>query len=190
LRRVDLETGNVTQLYLLPTNLFGEGITVFGNNIIQLTWQNHVGFVYDVDSFELLHQFNYTTQEGWGITNNGTTLILSDGPATLCFLDPQTFQVVGSIEVSDQKPVTNLNELEYVNGLVYANVWQQDKIAMINPQTGQVHGWVDLTGITGSQTLDVDHVLNGIAYDPIGDRLFVTGKNWSELFEIELVPVE
>jgi glutamine cyclotransferase len=190
LRRVDLETGNVTQLYLLPTNLFGEGITVFGNNIIQLTWQNHVGFVYDVDSFELLHQFNYTTQEGWGITNNGTTLILSDGTATLCFLDPQTFQVVGSIEVSDQKPVTNLNELEYVNGLVYANVWQQDKIAMINPQTGQVHGWVDLTGITGSQTLDVDHVLNGIAYDPIGDRLFVTGKNWSELFEIELVPVE
>ncbi|MFA5364800.1 MAG: glutaminyl-peptide cyclotransferase [Candidatus Bathyarchaeia archaeon] len=189
LRKVDLETGNVTQLYSLSSDLFGEGITVLGDKLIQLTWLNHVGFVYDVDSFELRQQFSYNTQ-GWGITNNGTTLIMSDGTATLYFLEPQTFQIVGHVEVFDEEPVTNLNELEYVNGLVYANIWEQDKIAIINPQTGQVQGWVDLTGIYSSQNLEADQLLNGIAYDPVTCRLFVTGKMWSKLFEIQLVLVE
>ena len=188
LRRVELETGNVTQLYSLPDYLFGEGITIFEDKIIQLTWKNHTGFVYERRSFDLLQEFEYPTQ-GWGLTHNGSRLIMSDGNATLYFLDPETLQTIGQVEVSDEEPVTSLNELEYINGRVYANIWKKDQIAIINPETGKVTGWIDLSGINDSEKT-TENVLNGIAYDQNGDRLFVTGKMWSKLFEIELVPAE
>jgi glutamine cyclotransferase len=189
LRRVDLETGNVLQVYALPDEFFGEGITVFGDRIIQLTWQDHKGFVYDKNSFDLLQEFSYPT-EGWGITNDGSQLIMSDGTANLYFLDPVTFEKIGQVEVHDNEPVTNLNELEYINGEVYANIWFTDKIAIINPHTGQVRGWIDLTGIYNQENGDPNSVLNGIAYDAESDRLFVTGKMWSQLFEIELIALK
>ena len=186
LRRVDLETGSVAQVYSLPGDVFGEGITVFGDRIIQLTWRSHKGFVYDKGSFELLQEFSYPT-EGWGITNNGSLLIMSDGSANLYFLDPETFTKVGQVEVHDNGPVTELNELEYINGEVHANVWGEDRIAVINPVSGQVTAWIDLTGIYTREVTDPNSVLNGIAYDTDGGRLFVTGKLWSQLFEIKLI---
>jgi glutamine cyclotransferase len=189
LRRVELETGEILQIYEIPAQFFGEGITIYGNEIIQLTWQSHVGFVYDKNSFELLQQFNYST-EGWGITHDGERLIMSDGTSTLHFLDPQTFEEIGQINVFDNSgPVTRLNELEYVQGEIYANVWQTDRIAIIAPETGRVIGWIDLAGLlTAEDSSEPDAVLNGIAYDAETDRLFVTGKLWPTLFEIELVP--
>jgi glutamine cyclotransferase len=189
LRRVELETGNVTQLYSLPDQFFGEGITIFEDKIIQLTWKSGKGFVYDKTSFELLREFTYPT-EGWGITHNGSALIMSDGTATLYFLDPETFQIVGQVEVYDEESVARLNELEYINGMLYANIWTEEKIAIINPQSGQVTGWIDLTGINETENQNTSNVLNGIAYDAEEDRLFVTGKLWSQLFEIELIPTE
>jgi len=189
LRRVNLETGKVLQLYTLPSIYFGEGIAIFDDKISQLTWNEHRGFIYDKHSFELLQEFNYST-EGWGITYDGTRFIMSDGTANLYFLDPVTFEKVGQVEVRDTAPVTRLNELEYINGKVYANIWMEEKIAIINPQTGQVEGWIDLSGIQDLQNQDADNVLNVIAYDAKGDRLFVTGKRWPQLFEIKLIPME
>ncbi len=191
LRRVELETGEVTQLYALPSQFFGEGITVFEDKIIQLTWRSNRGFVYDNYSFDLLQEFSYST-EGWGITHDGSRLIMSDGTSTLYFLDPNSFTQIGQIEVydNDAGPVTSLNELEYIHGEVYANVWNQEKIAIISPQTGQVTGWVNLEGIYDFEGQDTGNILNGIAYDEKEDRLFVTGKRWSQLFEIDLIPVE
>jgi len=189
LRRVNLETGEPLQLYTLSDRYFGEGITIFDDKIIQLTWREHKGFVYDRRSFDLLQEFNYST-EGWGITYNGTRLIMSDGTANLYFLDPATFEKVGQVEVHDTAPVTQINELEYINGKVYANIWMEEKIAIINPQTGQVEGWIDLSGIQNPQNQDVDNVLNGIAYDAKYSRIFVTGKRWPQLFEIKLIPLE
>jgi glutamine cyclotransferase len=189
LRRIELETGKILQLYALPNQFFGEGITIFDDKIIQLTWQSHRGFVYDKFSFDLLQEFDYPT-EGWGITNNGSRLIMSDGTATLYFLDPVTFEKVGQVEVHDTGPVTELNELEYIKGEVYANIWREEKIAIINPQTGQVKGWIDLTGIQDLKNRDINDVLNGIAYDAKEDSLFVTGKRWSQLFEIKLIPLQ
>jgi len=190
LRRVDLETGAVLQTYELSASFFGEGITVSGDRIIQLTWLSQKGFVYDKQSFNLFEEFNYSTQ-GWGITTAGTQLIMSDGTANLYFLDPETFEVIGQIAVHDgTTPVSLLNELEYINGKVYANVWQTNKIAIINPDTGQVAGWIDLTGIYTPETSNPDNVLNGIAYDAKGDRIFVTGKRWSQLFQIKLIATE
>lgn len=188
LRRVELETGNVLQIQKLPGQLFGEGITIFGERIIQLTWQSGIGFVYDKNSFELLKEFHYST-EGWGITHDGKHLIMSDGTPTLRFLDPETLEEIGRIEVHDKDgPVTRLNELEYVRGEIYANVWQTDRIARIAPDTGEVIGWIELAGLLSpedrSEPVDV---LNGIAYDAENDRLFVTGKLWPRLFEIELI---
>jgi glutamine cyclotransferase len=189
LRRVDPKTGKILQLYALPDQYFGEGIAVFDDEIIQLTWQSNKGFVYDKRSFDLLQDFSYPT-EGWGITYEGSRLIMSDGTSTLYFLDPQTFEKVGQVTVHDNiGPVTELNELEYIKGKVYANIWLQEKIAIINPQTGQVEGWIDLSGIQDvAASQDPNNVLNGIAYDAKGDRLFVTGKRWSQLFEIKLIP--
>ncbi len=188
LRRVDLETGEVLQLYELSDEFFGEGITVYGDKIIQLTWRSHKGFVYDKNTFELLQNFTYPT-EGWGITHNGTHLIVSDGTANLCFLNPQTFQRLGKISVTDNgTPITRLNELEYINGEIYANIWLRKQIAIINPQTGNVRAWIDLTGIANSETTNSNNVLNGIAYDSEADRLFITGKMWSKLYEIQLIP--
>jgi glutamine cyclotransferase len=188
LRHVELETANIIKFYALPAQFFGEGITIFEDKIIQLTWKSEKGFVYDKSSFALLQEFEYST-EGWGITFDGSRLIMSDGTATLYFLDPETFQTTGQVEVYDEEPVKMLNELEYVDGMVYANIWTEEKIAIINPQTGRVTGWIDLEGLkeTGNRNADV---LNGIAYDAKEDRLFVTGKLWSRLYEIELVPEE
>jgi glutamine cyclotransferase len=188
LRRVELETGAVLQIRELPDQFFGEGITIYGDKIIQLTWQSNVGFVYDKNSFELLEEFHYST-EGWGITHNGTCLIMSDGTSTLHFLDPQTFTEIGQLQVFDNdNPVTRLNELEYVQGEIYANVWQTDLIARIAPETGRVVGWVDLRGLlTAEDRSEPVDVLNGIAYEAVTDRLFVTGKWWPKLFEIELI---
>jgi len=191
LRRVELETGDILQIRELSDQFFGEGIAIDGDRIIQLTWQSHIGFVYDKDSFELLEEFNYST-EGWGITHDGEHLIMSDGTSTLHFLDPQTFEEIGQVEVFDNDgPVTRLNELEYIQGEIYANVWQTDRIARIAPETGRVVGWVDLEGLLSAEDRSepVD-VLNGIAYDAQTDRLFVTGKLWPKLFEIEVISPE
>lgn len=188
LRKVELETGKVLQIRKLSDQYFGEGITIFSDTIIQLTWQSRVGFVYRKESFDVVSQFHYST-EGWGITHDGVHLIMSDGTSTLYFLDPETFEVVNHVDVHDgTTPVTDLNELEYIQGEVYANVWQTDFIARIDPQTGAVVGWIDLKGLLppGEHGAHVD-VLNGIAYDVEHDRLFVTGKLWPTLFEIELV---
>jgi glutamine cyclotransferase len=190
LRRVNLETGEVSRLRRLPPQLFGEGITIFGDKIIQLTWHSRFGFVYDKDTFELKQQFTYPT-EGWGITHDGQRLIMSDGTSTLYFWDPASLSEIGQVQVYDENgPVIMLNELEYINGEVYANVWRTNRIARINPDTGQVLGWIYLDGLLTAEDLSqpVD-VLNGIAYDAENDRLFVTGKLWPKLFEIKLVPM-
>ena len=187
LRRVELSSGAVLQRHDLPAALFGEGVAVFGGRIIQLTWQAGRAFVYDKDSFDLLREFTYRT-EGWGLTHDGRRLILSDGTATLYFLHPDTFAETARLTVRDHRgPVIRLNELEYVRGEIFANVWQTDRIARIDPHTGHVTGWIDLTGLLppGDRRRPVD-VLNGIAYDPRTDRLFVTGKWWPKLFEISL----
>jgi glutamine cyclotransferase len=188
LRRVDLETGQVLQIYHLPDQFFGEGIAIVNNTIVQLTWQSHTGFVYDEESFAILKEFTYPT-EGWGLTYDGSQLIMSDGSADLYFLNPQTFARTGQVGVHDNiGPVTNLNELEYINGDIYANIWLQSRIAIINPQTGQVKAWINMTGLQNPPIQDSNSVLNGIAYDANGNRLFVTGKMWPQLFEIKLVP--
>jgi glutamine cyclotransferase len=191
LRKVDLETGQIIEgyYYELPDDYFGEGITIWADQIIQLTWQSNLGFVYDKASFELLDEFEYPGQ-GWGITHDGTHLIMSDGSDTLRFWDPDTLAQVGYVDVyDDQGPVVYLNELEYIEGQVYANVWQTNLIAIIDPQTGQVTAWLDLTGLLSPEDCSQPvNVLNGIAYDAQGDRLFVTGKRWCKLFEIELIP--
>jgi glutamine cyclotransferase len=182
LRKVRLETGNVLQIHRLPKRFFGEGITIYRNRIIQLTWQSQIGFVYDIQSFSLIREFRYPT-EGWGITHDGKHLIMSDGTATLYFLDPETFKHIGRIQVRDaQGPVSMLNELEYIRGEIYANVWQKNCIARISPQTGTVVGWIDLEGLCRW-----NGVLNGIAYDVEHDRLFVTGKLWPYIYEIKLI---
>ena len=188
LRRVELETGDILQIRELSDQFFGEGITIYGDEIIQLTWQSNVGFVYDKNSFDLLQQFNYAT-EGWGITHDGTRLIMSDGTSILRFLDPQTFEEIGQLEVFDNDtPITRLNELEYIQGEIYANVWQEDWVVRIAPQTGRVVGWIDLRGLlTAEDRSEPVDVLNGIAYDAEADRLFVTGKWWPKLFEIALI---
>jgi glutamine cyclotransferase len=191
LRRVELETGAVLQRVDLPPQYFGEGITVFSDTIVQLTWRSQLGFVYDKASFTRLGEFVYPT-EGWGITNDGARLIMSDGSATLYFLDPASFERIGQVEVADSNgPVLRLNELEYVEGEVFANVWQTERVARIDPQTGRVTGWIDLAGLLGPEdrVQPVD-VLNGIAYDAASKRLFVTGKLWPKLFEIELTPAQ
>ena len=189
LRQVDLETGIVQTYSTIPEQYFGEGITIFDDKIYQLTWQNQTGFIYDQDGFELLDTFSYPT-EGWGLTHNGEDLIMSDGTNNLYFLDPDTLEIIDQVAVFHDKgnPVVRLNELEYIDGSVYANIWQTNHIVQINPETGQVIAWIDLTNLLSPESLTqpVD-VLNGIAYDAENSRLFVTGKLWPTLFEIELV---
>jgi len=191
LRKIELETGSVLQTHKLPDEFFGEGITVYGDNIIQLTFLSKIGFVYKKDTFELLREFNYPTA-GWGITNDGKHLIMSDGTLKLYFLDPKTFEQVRQIKVYDRGvSVWGLNELEYVKGQIYANVWPTERIARIAPETGRVLGWIDMKGLLTQQDYSrpVD-VFNGIAYDKKNDRLFVTGKFWPKLFEIKLIPAK
>jgi glutaminyl-peptide cyclotransferase len=186
LRRVDLESGVVQQEVNLPAEFFGEGLAVVNDSLVQLTWQNHVGFVYDKVTFDLKGNFTYST-EGWGLTYNRSELIMSDGTSNLYFLDPTTFQKTGQVSVHDgNTSVTNINELEYVNGDVYANIWLQQKIAIINLKNGQVKGWIDLSGIY--QSNDPNAVLNGIAYDSQTNRLYVTGKDWPNLYQITITP--
>ncbi|MBN1455749.1 MAG: glutaminyl-peptide cyclotransferase [Methanomicrobia archaeon] len=187
LRMVVPETGAVITDYQLPAQYFGEGITLWNDSIIQLTYQSRIGFVYDKETFQLRRTFAYTT-EGWGLTHDGRHLIMSDGTATLHFLDPETFEEVMQLEVRDNDtPVTQLNELEFIKGTIYANVWPTDRIVMIAPESGQVVGWIALTGLLSAENrLQPVDVLNGIAYDEATDRLFVTGKLWPKLFEIEL----
>lgn len=189
LRMVDLDTGRILQQASVPAQYFAEGLAPWGSTLIQLTWQAHIAFVYDRFSFRLLRTLHYSG-EGWGLTEDGKDLILSDGSATLRFLDPQTFREVRRIVVKDHAtPVTQLNELEYIHGQIYSNVWHSDRIARISPQTGQVLGWIDLSGLLpADQHPDPEAVLNGIAYDAVRDRLFVTGKLWPKLFEIQVVP--
>ncbi|MGD2095157.1 MAG: glutaminyl-peptide cyclotransferase [Phycisphaerales bacterium] len=188
LRRVELETGDVHQMHELSSEFFGEGITVYGEHIIQLTYRENVGFVYDKNTFQLLRQFDYP-MEGWGITYDGRHLIASDGTSILHFLDPETFEQVSRIRVFDRDvPVWGLNELEYVEGQIYANVWPTERIARIAPDTGKVIGWINLKGILPRRDqVEYVDVLNGIAYDETNGRLFITGKYWPKLFEIELV---
>ena len=187
LRRVELETGKVIQRVDLPYEYFAEGLTLMGGKLYQLTWQHQKGFIYDAATFDKLGEFNYFG-EGWGLTHDGESLILSDGTNRLRFLDPVTFQVKRTINVSDQgAPVNQLNELEFVKGQILANVWHQDRIARIDPQTGQVTGWISLSGLMPpSQLSNEEAVLNGIAYDAKDDRLFVTGKLWPKLFEVRI----
>jgi glutaminyl-peptide cyclotransferase len=186
LRRVNLETGVVTKNVTLNSSFFGEGITVVNDSIIQLTWQNHVGFVYDRETFVQINQFTYS-MDGWGLTFDGENLVLSDGTSKLYFLNPSTFQVTREINVRQgTSPVSLLNELEYVNGSIYANIWKQNKIAIIQPESGQITSWIDLTGLYNPE--DANQVLNGIAYNPQNDALIVTGKNWPNLYQIQLKP--
>jgi glutamine cyclotransferase len=188
LRVVELGTGDVVAMNSLHPRLFGEGVTVLGDKIIQLTWKSRLGLVYDKNSLDLQRTFRYPT-EGWGLTHDGERLILSDGTATLYFLNPGNYTEVGRIEVRDENgPVTQLNELEYVKGEILANVWKSTRIARISPKTGRVTGWIELAGLSGLVKANEQAVLNGIAYDAQGDRLFVTGKFWPTLFEIRLAP--
>ena len=187
LRRVELESGRVLQSVPLDRNLFGEGLTVWGGQVFQLTWRNQVALVYDKTSFRELRRFRYAG-EGWGLTHDGTHLIMSDGSSTLRFLDPKTFRVVRQLMVrSSGRRVANLNELEYVRGEILANIWYKDYLARISPASGEVLGWIDLQTLI-PPGLDREACANGIAYDAQRDRLFVTGKNWPRLFEIRLVP--
>ena len=189
IRMVDLKSGKVLQHYELPGQYFGEGLTDWGSTLVELTWQSHKGFVYDRFSFRLLRSFAFSG-EGWGLTHDERSLILSDGTPDLRFLDPKTFAEVRRVRVTDEdKPVENLNELEYIHGEIYANIWNTNRIARISPRTGRVLGWIDLTGILPEPELQNDNaVLNGIAYDAKGGRLFVTGKLWPKLFEIKMTP--
>ncbi len=185
--RWDLKTGNVLKRLRLPDKYFGEGVTLFGDKLIELTWKSKVGFVYSKDTFTLRGQFHYP-MEGWGITHDGKRLILSDGTATLHFLDPNTYAETGRLEVVDRgRPIRSLNELEFIDGRIYANIWPTDHIVVICPKIGRVTAWIDLTGLYRRPT-DSDAVLNGIAYLPETKHLLVTGKLWPKLYEIELIP--
>ncbi len=189
IRKVALASGQVLKQVNLASDYFGEGLTDWGNELIQLTWREGVGFIYDIEDFSLLGSFELLT-EGWGLTQDGEQLIMSDGSSSLFFLDPETFEVAGRVQVTDQgKEIDQLNELEYIRGQVFANIWQTDDIVRIDPHTGEVLGWIDLSGILPEDARgEITDVLNGIAYDPQEDRLFVTGKYWPNLYEIRLIP--
>lgn len=188
IRKVDLENGITRQRYDLPGQYFGEGITDWRDNLLELTWTSNICFVYDRKTFRLLRTFHYEG-EGWGLTHDDQHLIMSDGTAQLRFLDPESFRELKRVTVTDNgKPVQNLNELEFINGEIFANVWMSDKIAILSPKTGKVLRWLDLSGIFPEHSaLAGNAVLNGIAYDARGGRIFVTGKLWPKLFEIKLI---
>lgn len=189
LRKVELKTGRVLQSRALPQKYFGEGIALFQNRFYQLTWQNQEGFIYDL-GFKLVGRFTYQT-EGWGLTHDGQRLIMSDGSAQLFFLNPRTLKRERTLTVrAGGQPVTRINELEYIQGRIWANLWQTGRIAIIDSQSGQVEAWLDLSGLSllaQARNPNPDAVLNGIAYDHQNQRIFVTGKLWPFLFEIEIV---
>ncbi len=187
LRSVELDTGKVLKKVDVPPPYFAEGAAVLNGKVYQLTWQHSVGFIYDLQTLERAGQFDYEG-EGWGLTTDGQSLIMSDGSSRLKFLDPSSFRVSRTISVTDgATPVNKLNELEVVKGEIYANVWHSDRIAVIDPQTGRVKAWIDLTGLMPEdEARDEEAVLNGIAYDQANDKLYVTGKLWPRLFEIKV----
>jgi glutamine cyclotransferase len=188
IRKVELETGEVLQKRDLPANYFGEGIAPVGERIYSLTWTNERGFIFDIDTFEQTGSFGYQGQ-GWGLTGDGKVLYMSDGTAFIRVLDPATMGVLRRIRVTaDGIPVAQINELEWVGNEIFANIWQTDRIARIDPVSGQVRGWIDLTGLDelAGTAPGSDNVLNGIAWDSKTRRLFVTGKRWPKLFEIRL----
>jgi len=189
LRVEELETGRILQLHSVSSNYFAEGLAPWGSTLIQLTWQDHVALVYDRSTLHFLRTLP-CEGEGWGLTADDKEMILSDGTATLRFMDPATFKVLRRVTVTDHgRPVTQLNELESVHGQIYANIWHSDRIARIAPATGKVLGFIDLTGLLpASQRSSPEAVLNGIAYDAARNRLFVTGKLWPSLFEIRVIP--
>ena len=186
-RRVELDTGKILKEVDVPIPYFAEGLTVLNGKVYQLTWQHQLGFIYDLQSLEKVGQFNYEG-EGWGLTTDGHSLIMSDGSNRLRYLDPSTFRVTKTLSVLDYKtPVEQLNELEFIQGEIYANIWHDNRIATIDPQTGRVKAWIDLTNLMPEGELqDSEAVLNGIAYDQANNRLFVTGKLWPRLFEIKI----
>jgi glutamine cyclotransferase len=188
IRRVELTSGAVEQIARLNFTYFGEGMTILDDRIYQLTWKSQTAFVYDLNSFEQIETQRYRG-EGWGLTDDGASLIVSNGTATLTYYDPATFGVTQTIEVRDEgAPVPLLNELEYIDGEIWANVWYDDRIVRVDPETGAVIGWIDLSHLVPRTRRGRDDVLNGIAYDEDSGRLFVTGKNWPMLYQIELVP--
>ena len=188
IRKVKLETGEVLQKRDVPWPNFGEGILIWKDRLLELTWQGQFGFVYDLATFAPKGEFRYPG-EGWGLTHDGKRIIMSDGTAELRFWDPETLKETGRLRVtSEGQPVAKLNELEWIKGEIYANVWETDRIVRIDPSTGKVVGWIDLTGILPAADRNATtNVLNGIAYDAKGDRMFVTGKCWPKLFEIKLI---
>ena len=188
IRKVKLETGEVLQKRDLPGQYFGEGIIVWKDRLLELTWKSEKGFIYDLAGFTPKGEFSYPG-EGWGLTTDGKRIIMSDGTADLRFWDPETLQETGRITVTDDgRPVVELNELEWVKGEIYANVWQTERIVRIDPKSGKVLGWIDCHGLlTPADRNSQTDVLNGIAYDAQHDRLFVTGKRWPKLFEIKLL---
>jgi glutaminyl-peptide cyclotransferase len=188
IRKVKLETGEVLQKRDVPGQYFGEGIVVWKDRLLELTWKAQKGLIYDLATFEPKGEFPYPG-EGWGLTTDGKRIIMSDGTADIRFWDPVTLKESGRITVTDEgRPVPELNELEWVKGEIFANIWQTDRIARIDPKSGHVTGWIELRGLLTPQDYnDLTDVLNGIAYDSKGDRLFVTGKRWPKLFEIKLV---
>jgi glutamine cyclotransferase len=188
IRKVKLETGEVLQKRDIPEAYFGEGIVNWKDRLLELTWKAQTGFIYDLATFAPRGQFQYPGQ-GWALTQDGKRIIMSDGSAELRFWDPETLKETGRLTVTDEgRPVEDLNELEWVKGEIYANIWQTDRIARIDPATSKVTGWIDLTGLLRpADHTDETDVLNGIAYDAPRDRLFVTGKRWPKLFEIKLV---
>ena len=189
LRITMLSTGDIIEQVDLPDDYFGEGMTIMGGQVYQVTWKENTGFIYSMDDLTETRSFSYSG-EGWGLTHDGNHLILSNGSSTLSFFDPETFQVVRTVDVTyDDEHVSNLNELEYIDGLVYANVWQLDQIVMIDPDDGAAVGWIDLDGIEEHlDSIQGIDVLNGIAYNYETGRLLITGKLWPNVFEIELVP--
>ena len=187
IRKVALDTGAVLQKVSLPDAYFGEGIAIHGQRLVQLTWKAQTGFVYDLDSFERKETFNYLG-EGWGLTHDGNKFIMSDGTARLRFLDLNTLETIGQLYVRfGDEPVSYLNELEYIDGRLYANIWRKEQIAIIDPDSGYVIGWVDMSGLLTKEERRNTDVLNGIAWDAQEKRLLVTGKKWPKLFEINLV---
>lgn len=197
LRKVDVTTGKVLQQKDVPDSYFAEGMTILNDKIYQITWREFTAFVYDID-FNLLKEFRYQG-EGWGLTHDGTNLIMSQGTHVIKFINPENFQTIRTIVVNreDGKPLMDINELEYVNGEIWANIWRADEpeilgkpnhIARIDPASGKLLGWIDLGGIAPDEVKDDEKTLNGIAYDAATERIFVTGKKWKKLFEIKIKP--
>jgi glutaminyl-peptide cyclotransferase len=188
---VDLKTGKVRQKVDLPARHFGEGLALLKGKLYQLTWKDQVGFIYDAATLKQTGEFRYTG-EGWGLTTDGTSLILSDGTNRLRFIDPDTFKVTRTVEATHQgKPVNHLNELEYIDGEIYANIWGADLIARLDPATGRATGVINCTALfPPARRTTPEQVLNGIAWHPETRRLLITGKWWPEVFEVRLVPVK